>query len=147
MQILASDNKKLAFRVTLHCVIGCGTGDTVGLIIGTIFSWSMMSTLLLGIILGFVGGYGLVMIPLLKKRFSVKDASRVAITGETASIAVMETAENLTAFLIPGVLTATIFTSLFWVGLIISVLAGFAAAYPVNYFMVSRGFGQHHHHH
>lgn len=147
MKILLNDNKKLALRATLHCVIGCGTGDTVGLIIGTLFNWSIISTMLLGIVLGFIGGYSLTMMPLLKKGFSVKNASKITIAGETASIAVMESAENLTAFLIPGVLTAAVFTSLFWLGLIISVLAGFAAAYPVNYFMVLRGSSGHHHSH
>jgi len=147
MQILLNDNKKLAFRATLHCVVGCGTGDAVGLIIGTLFNWSMMPTMLLGIVLGFIGGYGLTMIPLLKKGFSIKNASKITVIGETNSIVVMETAENLTAFLIPGVLTAAFFTYLFWVGLIISVVAGFVAAYPVNYFMVSRSSNKHHHLH
>ena len=141
------DNIKLAFKVTLHCVIGCGIGDTAGLIIGTVFGWSVMPTMALAIVLGFVGGYGLTIIPLLKRGFDFKIATKITVVGETASIAVMETGENLTAFLIPGVLTATVLTSLFWVGLIVSVIAGFLAAYPVNYFMILKGLKKNHIHH
>jgi hypothetical protein len=141
------DNKKLAFMATLHCVIGCGIGDTSGLIVGTILNWPAMPTMILGIILGFIGGYGLTMVPLLKKGFSVKSATKITVASETASIAVMETGENLTAFLIPGVLAATIFSYFFWVGLMISVVAGFLAAYPVNYFMIKKGSGHGHMHH
>lgn len=140
-------NKKLALRTTLHCVIGCGTGDTAGLIIGTIFNWSIIPTMVLGIILGFIGGYGLTIIPLLKRGFSIKNATKITVTSETASIVVMETAENLTAFLIPGLLSASFLTLLFWVGFSISVIAGFIAAYPINYFMISKGLKEGHMHH
>ncbi|GAH30430.1 unnamed protein product, partial [marine sediment metagenome] len=71
----------------------------------------------------------------------------ITVVSETASILVMEAAENGTAFLIPGVLLAGFLTPLFWLGLIISVIAGFIAAYPVNYFMISRGLKKSHIHH
>lgn len=146
-KISNKDNKKLAFRATLHCVMGCGIGDTVGLIIGTILNWSIFPTMVLAIILGFIGGYSLTMIPLLKRGIDVKNASKITVVSETASILVMEAAENATAFLIPGVLFASFLTPLFWLGLIISVMAGFIAAYPVNYFMISRGLKESHLHH
>lgn len=141
------DNKNLAFRTTLHCVIGCGTGDTFGLIIGTLLNWSVFPTMVLGIILGFLGGYGLTMIPLLKRGFNIKKATKITVVSETASILVMETAENLTAFLIPGLLVASFLTPLFWSGFLISVVAGFIAAYPINYFMISKGLKEAHLHH
>jgi len=140
------NEKKLAFRATVHCVLGCGIGDTVGLIIGTIFSWSIISTMILAIILGFIGGYSLTIIPLLRYGMKLMKASKITVVGETASIVTMETAENLTAFLIPGVLTAGFLDFLFWLGLAISVIAGFIAAYPVNYFMIKRGFRETHVH-
>jgi len=139
-------DKKLSLRTTLHCVIGCGTGDTIGLIIGTILNWAVLPTMVLGIVLGFIGGYGLTMIPLLGKGFSIRNASKITVTSETASIAVMEAAENGTAILIPGLLYAGFLTPLFWLGLTVSVIAGFIAAYPVNYFMISRGLKEAHHH-
>lgn len=142
-----NDNKKLAFRTTLHCVIGCGTGDTLGLIIGTVLNWSVFPTVILGIILGFIGGYSLTMIPLLKRGFNIKAATKITVISETASILVMETAENLTAFLIPGLLVASFLTPLFWGGFLLSVVAGFSAAYPLNYFMISKGLRNPHVHH
>ena len=140
------DNKKLAFKTTIHCVMGCGVGDTVGLIIGTVLSWTVFPIMILAIILGFIGGYGLTIIPLLKSGLKLKEATKITVISETASIAVMETAENGTAFLIPGLLTASFFAPVFWLGLLIAVFAGFLAAYPVNYFMISRGLKKPHHH-
>lgn len=147
MKINEKDNRKLAFKVTLHCVMGCGIGDTVGLMIGTLLSWSVFSTMVLAIILGFIGGYSLTMIPLLKRGIDVKKATKITVVSETASILVMETAENGTAFLIPGLLVASFSTSLFWFGLMISIIAGFIAAYPVNYFMLSKRLKEGHLHH
>ena len=59
----------------------------------------------------------------------------------------MEAAENGTTFLIPGLLTASFLAPLFWLGLVIAVIAGFIAAYPVNYFMISKGLKKAHIHH
>ena len=141
------DNKKLAFRATLHCVAGCGLGDTAGLVIGTSLGWSVLPTMVLAITLGFAFGYSFTIIPLLKAGSNLKDATKIAVVGETASIAVMETAENVTAFLIPGLLVASFTAPLFWIGFLIAVAAGFIAAYPVNYFMISRNVrGAHSHH-
>jgi len=147
MQISDKDNKKLAFRATIHCVMGCGLGDTAGLIIGTILNWTIFPTMVLAIILGFVGGYSLTMIPLLKRGINVRIATKITVVSETASILVMEAAENGTAFLIPGVLLAGFLKSLFWFGLIIAVIVGFITAYPVNYFMISKGLKESHIHH
>ncbi len=141
------EDLKLALRVTLHCVMGCGVGDTVGLIIGTILKWSVLPTMILGVVLGFIGGYTLTMIPLLKKKIDFGSATKITIASETASILVMETAENVTASLIPGLLIASFLNPLFWFGFFISVLAGFVAAYPVNYFMISKGLKGGHFHH
>ena len=141
------NNKKLAFRATLHCVIGCGAGDTTGLIIGTMLGWAVFPMMVLGIILGFLGGYALTIIPLLQRGFGLKNATKITVVSETASILVMETAENITAFLIPGLLVASFKEPLYWFGLSISVIAGFIAAYPVNYFMISRRLKEGHIHH
>jgi len=126
--------------------MGCGIGDTTGIIIGTILSWSVFPTMVLAIILGFIGGYSLTMIPLLRSGMGVKNATKITVVSETASIIVMEAAENGTAFLIPGLLTASLFVPMFWFGLIIAVIAGFIAAYPVNYFMISKGLKKAHFH-
>ncbi|MCX6765818.1 MAG: DUF4396 domain-containing protein [Candidatus Moranbacteria bacterium] len=133
-------NKKLALKITLHCVAGCGAGDTLGLMIGTVLNWPVLPTMALGIILGFLGGYGLTIMPLLKKGINFKNATRIAVVSDTISITVMETAENITALLIPGLLYASFSAPIFWIGFAISAVAGFVAAYPVNYYLlVKRG--------
>lgn len=145
---MKKEDLKLAFNVTLHCVIGCGIGDSLGLILGMILKLAIVPTILLAVVLGFIGGYGLTMWPLLKKGFSFKEATKITVAGETASIFVMETGENLTALLIPGLLTASFFSSLFWIGFGFSILMGFIVAYPVNLFMIMRGLKRdrlHHH--
>ncbi|MFH1582474.1 MAG: DUF4396 domain-containing protein [bacterium] len=146
MKHTPKETKKLAFKITLHCLAGCGSGDVLGLIIGTSLSWPVFPTMILGIVLGFLGGYSLVIIPLLKRGMTFKQSTKIAVVGETASIFVMETAENVTAFLIPGLLTASIFAPLFWFGFIISVMAGFIVAYPVNYVLLNMGAKDFHHH-
>lgn len=127
--------------------MGCGIGDTAGIIIGTVLSWSVFPTMVLAVILGFIGGYSLTMIPLLRSGLGVKNATKITVVSETASIVVMEAAENGTTFLIPGLLTASFLVPLFWFGLVIAVIAGFIAAYPVNYFMISKGLKKAHIHH
>ena len=142
-----NDKKMLALKATLHCVMGCGIGDAIGLIIGTILGWAVLPTMILAIFLGFVGGYGLTMVPLLVNGIAFKKATQITIAGETASIVVMEATENGVALLIPGLLVASFFTPFFWLGLLAAVVVGFIAAYPVNYYMISRGYGDHHTHH
>lgn len=58
---------KLAFSATLHCLIGCGLGEVAGMVIGTMLNMSNHSTMILAIILGFVGGFGIGVIPLKKQ--------------------------------------------------------------------------------
>ena len=98
--------------------------------------------------LGFCWGLRVNMVPLLlRSGLDLKSASKITLATETASIVVMETAENGTAFLIPGLLIASFVVPLFWVGFVIAIIAGFIAAYPVNYFMISRKLkGAHIHH-
>ena len=74
----------------------------------------------------------------MRSGLDLKSASKITLATETASIVVMETAENGTALLIPGLLIASFVAPLFWVGFVIAIIAGFIAAYPVNYFMISR---------
>jgi len=77
------------------------------------------------------------MIPLLKK-MSLKQAAKVAVSGDTASITSMEFAENTIAFLIPGFMAASLFDLMFWVGLGIMMPFGFMASYPIMYWVMKR---------
>ena len=59
--------------------------------------------------------------------------------AEGLSIAVMETAEVLAEVYTPGVMNAGLSDGIFWIGMVLALMAGFVAAYPVNYVLVKRG--------
>lgn len=48
---------KLAVSATLHCLVGCGIGEVLGMILGAYFGWGMIDTMIVAITLGFVFGF------------------------------------------------------------------------------------------
>ncbi|MCH9024975.1 MAG: DUF4396 domain-containing protein [candidate division Zixibacteria bacterium] len=130
---------KLAASATFHCLLGCGLGEIAGVIIGTALAFSNVQTIVLAVSLGFVFGFGLGLMPLLKARFRLKDAIRQVLIAEGLSIVVMETAEVLIEVYTPGVMAAGLASWLFWGGMLLALIAGFIAAFPVNYVLVGRG--------
>ncbi|MCZ6691840.1 MAG: DUF4396 domain-containing protein [Planctomycetota bacterium] len=130
---------KLATSATAHCLLGCGIGEVIGIIVGTALGLSNVLTIVLAVILGFVFGFALGLIPLLRARFTLKDAVRQVLIAEGLSIAVMETAEVLVEVYTPGVMEAGLGSALFWGGMSLALLAGFIAAFPINYVLVGRG--------
>lgn len=97
----------------------------------------MVTTLILAVSLAFATGYAFTIIPMLKT-LSLKQAARVAIMGDTASIASMETAENTMAFLIPGFMGVALLSPIFWLGLGLILPAGFLASYPIMYWAMKK---------
>ena len=130
---------KLAFSATVHCLLGCGLGEVAGMIISVPANMDNFSSTLLSITLGAVFGFLLGMIPLRIAGFEWKYAFRQVLIAEGLSIAVMETFEVLVQIYTPGVMEAHLGDLLFWKGMLLSLVAGFVAAYPVNYFFVRRG--------
>ncbi|HEX4877517.1 MAG TPA: DUF4396 domain-containing protein [Chitinophagaceae bacterium] len=134
----------LTLSATLHCLIGCGLGEVLGMVIGTWFGWDNTSTMILAIALGFVLGFGLGIIPLLRAGYSIKAAFRQVIVAEGLSIAVMETVEVLVQVNTPGVMDAHLHDWLFWKGMLLGLLAGFITAFPVNYWFIRKGIRHQH---
>ncbi|MCH7877929.1 MAG: DUF4396 domain-containing protein [candidate division Zixibacteria bacterium] len=130
---------KLATSATAHCLLGCGIGEVIGVIIGTALAWSNVQTIILAVSLGFVFGFALGLIPLLRARFQLRDALRQVLLAEGLSIVVMETAEVLIEVYTPGVMDAGLTSWVFWGGMMLALVAGFIAAFPVNYVLVGRG--------
>ena len=130
---------KLATSATIHCLLGCGLGEVVGVVIGTALALSTVRTIVLAVSLGFVFGMALGLIPLLKAQFTLKDAVRQVLIAEGLSIAVMETVEVLVEVYTPSVMAAGLTSWLFWGGMSLALLAGFIAAFPVNYVLVGKG--------
>jgi hypothetical protein len=143
---------RTALVATAHCLTGCAIGEVAGLLIGTLLGWGNGPTIALAVVLAFVFGFGLTARPLLRRGYQWRDAARVAVAADAASITIMEIVDNLLMLAIPGAMDAPITSLHFWGSLVLSlVLAGFAA-FPVNRWLIARGRGHavahaHHQHH
>jgi hypothetical protein len=74
-------------------LIGCNIGEGFGAAIGFALGWDMISTLVLAVAPAFAIGYVFTIIPMLKT-MPHRQAARVTVVGDTASIAAMEITEN-----------------------------------------------------
>ena len=140
----------MALSATLHCLTGCAIGEILGLIIGTAMGLSTGWTTVLAVLLAFVFGYTLSTFPLLKAGLGVGAALSVVLAADTLSIATMEVVDNLVMAVIPGAMEAGLVNWIFWVSMMIALTAAFAAAYPVNRYLLQRGKGHaltHEYHH
>jgi hypothetical protein len=136
---MPESNFKLALSATLHCLIGCGLGEVLGMIIGTALGMPNVPNMILALSLGAVLGLLLGMRPLLKADYSFGAALKQTLMAEGLSIAVMEAAEAIAEWNIPGLMDAKLYDALFWYGMIAALAVGFIAALPVNYALVKRG--------
>lgn len=100
---------RIALAATLYCLSGCAIGEIAGMTIGAALSWRNAQT----IALAFAGGCFSTMLPLLRAGYKKASALRVALTADTASIAIMEAADNLSMLLIPGAMAAPLTSPLF----------------------------------
>jgi hypothetical protein len=140
MKTGASLNKAAA-SATLHCLTGCAVGEVSGMIISTALGWTAGPSIALAILLAFIFGYSFSMRPLLANRLGFKQAVRVALAADTVSIAVMEISDNAFILAVPGAIHAGLTTGLFWSSLLVSLAVAFAAAYPLNRYLIARGKG------
>ncbi|KKL05220.1 hypothetical protein LCGC14_2608250 [marine sediment metagenome] len=135
---------RLAVSATIHCLLGCGLGEVAGVVIGVALGWTSVATLVLAVTLGLVFGFGLGLIPLLRAKFTLRRAIKQVVVTEVLSIAVMETAQVLVEVYTPGVMSAGLTSPLFWGGMTLALVAGFIAAFPVNYYLVKKGVRHQH---
>jgi hypothetical protein len=131
----------LAARATTHCLIGCGIGEVLGVVIGTALGWTDFATIVLAIGLAFVFGYSLTVWPLVASGMAVRAAMRTALVADTISITTMELVDNAILLVIPGAMAASIATPLFWVSLAISLGIAWVVTFPVNRWLIARGRG------
>jgi hypothetical protein len=140
-----------AFWATLHCLSGCAVGEVLGMVIGTALGLSNGATIALAVALAFAFGYAFTMAPLLRAGMGLRQATRLALTADTVSIAIMEVVDNLVMLAVPGAMDAGLTQPLFWFALAFALVVAGAAAYPVNRWLIARGGGHavvhaHHHH-
>jgi hypothetical protein len=119
------------------------------MVIGTALGWGDWATIGLAIVLAFVFGYSLTMLPLLRSGLALGAVLPLALASDTVSIAVMELVDNAIVLLIPGAMEASLGDIGFWAALAFALLVAGAVAYPVNRWLLARGKGHavvHRHH-
>ncbi|AUH63469.1 DUF4396 domain-containing protein [Paracoccus zhejiangensis] len=142
---------RLALSATLHCLTGCGIGEVLGMVIGNAQGWGAVPTTVLAVILAFIFGYSLTMLPLLRAGLPFAQALKLGLAADTVSITIMEIVDNAIMLLIPGAMTASLTSLHFWGAMALALVLAGLAAYPVNRWLIARGRGhavvhQHHHH-
>ena len=134
-----------AVKHTLHCLLGCGLGEIIGMLIAASLGWHRYGRLALAISLAFVFGYSLTYRGVRKHSSSAKAAFRTTLATDTVSIGTMEVVDSTIEFLIPNALLVTATSFRFWWGLVLSLSIAFVVTVPVNRYMISRNPEAHQH--
>ncbi|HEX2134313.1 MAG TPA: DUF4396 domain-containing protein [Microvirga sp.] len=137
----AASLDRLAFSATIHCLSGCAIGEVLGMVIGTALGWGNAATIVLAVVLAFLFGYALTMLPLLRSGLAFGTAAGLALASDAASITIMEIVDNAIMLAIPGAMDAGLGNPLFWGSLAFALLIAGAAAFPVNRWLIARGRG------
>jgi hypothetical protein len=132
---------RTAFQATTHCLTGCAIGEILGMIIATALGWGNTASIALAIVLAFGFGYSLTLIPVLRAGIPWRRAAGLAFASDTLSIATMEIVDNGFILLVPGAIAAGLGDPLFWISLAVSLAVAFAAAFPLNRWLIARGRG------
>jgi hypothetical protein len=141
---------RAAISATVHCLTGCAIGEVLGLALATWWGWSTVPSIALAVVLAFVFGYALTVVPVLRSGVSLRQAVGIALAADTVSIVVMEITDNAIVLLVPGAMEAGLRDVLFWGSLAFSLLVAFVVTVPVNRALIARGRGHavvHAHHH
>lgn len=134
-------SKRMAASATLHCLIGCAIGEMIGVTIGTHFGFEVHYTILLAAILSFISGYTVSTWPLLRAKLPFKKAFRLVFAADTLSILTMTIMDNLMMVIIPGAMDKDLTHPVYWLSRIVSLVAAFIVAFPVNIYLLKRGKG------
>jgi hypothetical protein len=132
---------RLSFQATTHCLTGCAIGEVLGMVIATQLGWGDASSIALAVTLAFVFGYSLTLVPLLRAHVPFRRAAGLAFASDTLSITTMEIVDNAFLLIVPGALAAGLGDALFWWSLGVSLVIAFAAAFPLNRWLIARGRG------
>jgi len=132
---------RLAASATTHCMTGCAIGEVLGLVIANAAGWGAAASIAIAVVLAFVFGYSLTMLPLLRTGMSFLGATRTALAADTFSITVMEIVDNAIMLIIPSAMDAGLNTFLFWGSLALSLALAWVAAFPLNRWLIARGLG------
>ena len=144
MELTPDQLTRHAVRHTLHCLIGCGLGEVLGMLVASSLGWQRLGRLSLAIILAFVFGYSLTYFGIRKQVKSAGEAVKITVATDTVSIATMELVDNTVELIIPNALMVTAAQPRFWWGLALALGVAFVITVPVNRQMMK---GRHAHGH
>jgi hypothetical protein len=142
---------RTAVQATLHCLTGCAIGEVLGMVISTALGLGNAASIVISVALAFLFGYGLTLRPVVAAGIPFRRATGLALASDTLSITTMEIVDNAFILIVPGAIAAGLSDSLFWWSLAVSLVIAFAAAVPVNRYLIARGKGHavmhelHHH--
>lgn len=129
----------LSAHATLHCLTGCVIGEVAGLAIGVTFGLGIVWTIALATTLAYISGLTLGVVPVAKRQnISMWEAFKIIWVGEVISIGVMEIAMNAADYSVGGMDAMSVADPMFWFGIAVAVPAGFLAAWPVNWWLLTR---------
>jgi Zn-dependent protease len=137
---------KQAVNHTLHCLLGCSIGEILGMVISTAQNWSNAGSIAISIVLAFFFGYLLTFQSIYRAERNAPKAGKITLATDTVSIASMELVDNGFILIVPGAISATLSSGLFWWSLALSLAIAFVLTVPVNRFLISRGIGHGGHH-
>jgi uncharacterized protein DUF4396 len=113
----------------------------LGLVIATWVNLAVGPSIVLAIVLAFIFGYALTMVPLLRAGTAVRAALGLALAADTISIVVMELVDNAFLVAVPGAMEAGLFDALFWITLVTGFAVAWVVTFPVNRWLILRGRG------
>lgn len=126
---------------TMHCVAGDGVGILVGAVIGSFLALPMLKDIALEYVLGF--GFGWSIFQSLFMRDSVGGSYLLALkktfipelVSMNCLMAAMVPVSSIAKAHVPG--SESALSPAFWFIMSMALLAGFIAAYPMNWWLVS----------
>lgn len=130
---------KAAARITLHCLTGCAIGEWIGLSIGVTLGMPVAHTIALAVVLAYLSGFALTLIPLIRGGMRFSQAFHIVWVGEAISIAAMELVMNVVDYHLGGMRRGmSLLHAQYWIAFSAAAVAGYLAAWPVNYWMLKR---------
>jgi len=109
--------------------------------ISTAAGWGNLASIVVATALASLFGYSLTLGPVLRAGLSFRQATGVALTADTVSIAIMEAVDNAFVALVPGALAAGLGDAKFWWSIIAGFAIAFAPAFLANRWLIARGRG------
>jgi len=140
---MANQTRQSAFitsaKATVHCLTGCVIGEVAGLIIAMAIGLSVWPTIILATSLAYLSGFTLGLLPVIRDQGKTFiEALKLIWLGEFLSIGVMEFAMNATDYSMGGMTASSLLSPQFWIAMAVAIPAGFLAAWPMNWWLLSR---------